>query len=183
MRHPALFLDRDGVINEEVGFLHRPEEVWFVPGIFSLMLTAQKLGYRLVVVTNQSGIGRGFYSEEDFQALMRWMGEELAREGITIDRIYHCPHHPEGVGVYRRECDDRKPGPGMFLRAGKDLNLDLSASILVGDRLSDMQAGKAAGLRKCFLFSATDNAATPDYRPVSHLYIVEEALRATAAES
>ena len=102
MRERALFLDRDGVVNEEVGYLHRAEEVRFVDGIFSLCLTAAALGYRLIVVTNQAGIARGFYSEEDFEVLMEFMRGELLAEGVTLDAVYYCPFHPEhGVEIGR----------------------------------------------------------------------------------
>src|ERR1700761_8858535 len=118
IRPRALFLDRDGVVNVEVGYLHRIEDVQFVPGIVSLCQTAMKLGYRLVVVTNQAGIARGFYTEDDFFTLMEWMRAELRREGVEFDAVYHCPYHPEhGVGQYRREHEDRKPGIGMLRRA------------------------------------------------------------------
>ena len=156
-RRPALFLDRDGVINEESGYLIHPRDVRFVPGLFPLLRSAQTLGYQLVVVTNQSGIARGFYTEADFHALMNWMRGELGREQITLDAIYFCPFHPEhGEGHYRREHPDRKPGPGMLLRAATDLSLDLGQSLLVGDRCSDIAAANAAGLRQAFLLEGTE---------------------------
>ncbi len=111
MRERALFLDRDGVVNEEVGYLHRADEVRFVDGIFSLCRTAAGLGYRLIVVTNQAGIARGFYSEEDFEALMEFMRVELRAEGVELDAVYYCPFHPEhGVGRYKQEHEDRSGG-------------------------------------------------------------------------
>jgi len=153
----ALFLDRDGVVNEEVGYLHHSEDVRWVAGIVTLCRTAQSLGYKLVVVTNQSGIARGLYSEEQFQLLMSWMRAELARHGIALDAVYHCPYHPEhGVGEYKCEHEDRKPSPGMLLRAARDLHLELSHSILVGDRCSDLGAAQAAGLRQAFLLAGTE---------------------------
>ncbi len=154
---PALFLDRDGVINEEVGYLHRPEDVRWVEGIVPLCRTARALGYALVVVTNQSGIARGLYSTEDFEKLMNWMRTELKVRGVVLDAVYHCPFHPEhGVGEWRREHEDRKPGPGMLFRAARDLKLDLKASLLVGDRCSDIAAANAAGLPRAFLLSGTE---------------------------
>lgn len=143
----AFFLDRDGVVNVEKDYVHRIEDFEFVDGIFELCRRALARGYELVVVTNQSGIGRGYYSEADFQALTSWMKERFADEGITIAAVYHCPYHPsEGVGEYRMESFDRKPNPGMLLRAAKDLDLALSASVMLGDRRSDMQAASAAGV-------------------------------------
>ena len=167
----ALFLDRDGVINEEIGYLSRPEDVRFVRGIFSLCRTAQRLGYAIVVVTNQSGIARGLYTEADFQALMAWMRSELAREGVSLDAAYHCPYHPEhGVGQYRREHPDRKPGPGMLLRGARDLGLTLQDSIMVGDRCSDVAAANAAGLRQAFLLRGTERGICPGaYLPIQTL--------------
>ena len=163
MRSRALFLDRDGVINHEVGYLHRAEHVRFVDGIFDLCRTARGLGYKLVVVTNQSGIARGLYSTEQFEALMQWMRAEFEREGAPLDAVYHCPFHPEhGVGEFRREHEDRKPGSGMLLRAAHDLGLDLRQSILVGDRCSDLAAAHAAGLRQAFLLSGTEPSPCPD---------------------
>ena len=158
----ALFLDRDGVINEEIGYLSRAEDVRFVPGLFSLGRTAIRLGYKLVVVTNQSGIARGLYSEADFQALMRWMRRELMEQQVILDAVYHCPFHPEhGVGEYRREHEDRKPGPGMLLRAARELGLDLAASVMIGDRCSDVAAANAAGLREALLLAGTEAKACP----------------------
>jgi len=153
----GLFLDRDGVINEEVGYLSKSDEVRFVPGIFSLCRTAQTLGYRLMVVTNQSGIARGFYTEADFDHLMDWMRGEFKREGITLDAVYFCPFHPEhGVGDYRQEHEDRKPGPGMLRRGAREFGINLAESVLVGDRCSDITAANAAGLRQAFLLAGTE---------------------------
>lgn len=155
----ALFLDRDGVINHEVGYLHKPEQVRWVPGIFTLCAAARDLGYQLVVVTNQAGIGRGLYSQADFDALTTWMQAEFAARQVPLAAVYHCPFHPEhGLGPYRREHEDRKPSPGMLLRAARDLALDLSRSLLVGDRCSDIAAANAAGLPHAFLLAGTEQA-------------------------
>ena len=148
---PALFLDRDGVINEEVGYLHRFEDVRFVPGIVRLLQTANRLGMPTCVVTNQAGIGRGLYTEEQFHEVMRCMRAALAAEDAALDAVYYSPFHPEhGVGVYRRESACRKPLPGMLLQAAAEHRLDLARSTMVGDRCSDMAAGAAAGCRTCF---------------------------------
>ncbi len=179
-KSPALFLDRDGVINEEVDYLWQPERVRFVPGIFALCRTAQSLGYKLVVVTNQSGIGRGLYSEADFHTLMEWMRSRFAHEAITLDAIYFCPFHPvHGVGMYQREHEDRKPGAGMLLRAAEDNGLALGESILVGDRCTDIAAAKAAGLRQAFLLAGTEDGPCGDASiAVATLAAVEEWLMA-----
>ncbi|MBT1063459.1 D-glycero-beta-D-manno-heptose 1,7-bisphosphate 7-phosphatase [Bowmanella sp. Y26] len=143
----ALFLDRDGVINLDHGYVYRPQDFEFVEGIFALCQRFQHAGYRLVVVTNQSGIARGLYTEEDFALLTEWMKAEFAAKGISIDAVYFCPHHAEkGLGVYKRQCDCRKPAPGMLLDAAKALDIDLSASVMVGDKASDMQAATKAGV-------------------------------------
>jgi D-glycero-D-manno-heptose 1,7-bisphosphate phosphatase len=171
----ALFLDRDGVVNVEIGYLHRIEDVKFVPGIFSLCQTAMRLGYRLVVVTNQAGIARGFYSEADFEALMEWMRGELRVEGVELDAVYYCPYHPEhGIGEYRREHEDRKPGIGMLRRAVKEFGVSLEESVMVGDRCSDIAAANSAGLRQAFLVAGTEEAAcSGEYLPVETLEEVE----------
>jgi D-glycero-D-manno-heptose 1,7-bisphosphate phosphatase len=155
----ALFLDRDGVINAEVGYLYRAEDMRWVDGIFPLCRTALRLGYKLVVVTNQSGIARGLYTETDFHSLTDWMRSEFLAQDAPLDAVYFCPFHPEhGVGRYKREHQDRKPGPGMLLQAARDLSLDLAQSVLVGDRCSDIAAANAAGLRHAFLLRGTETA-------------------------
>ena len=181
----ALFLDRDGVLNEEVHYLHRIEDVRWMPGIVPLCLTAQSLGYKLVVVTNQAGIGRGLYTLSQFDVLMHWMRAELAAQGVTLDAVYHCAFHPEhGVGEYKREHEDRKPAPGMLLRAARDLELDLGESIMVGDRCSDIVAANAAGVRRAFLIAGTeDTRCESPHEPVRALADVEEWLRTAAASS
>jgi D-glycero-D-manno-heptose 1,7-bisphosphate phosphatase len=175
MRARALFLDRDGVVNEEVGYLHRPREVRFVDGIFSLCRTAARLGYRLIVVTNQAGIARGYYSEEDFDALMEFMRGALRAEGVELDAVYYCPFHPEhGVGKYKQEHEDRKPGTGMLRRGAREFGVELSESVLVGDRCSDVGAANAAGLRQAFLISGTEAAGCGgEYLAVDSLAEVE----------
>lgn len=143
----ALFLDRDGVINVEKNYVHRIEEFEFVEGIFDLCRTAAQRGMLIVVVTNQAGIGRGYYSEAQFFRLTDWMRLRFAEEHAPIGAVYFCPYHPEcGIGEYRKDSYDRKPNPGMILRARDELQLDLSRSILVGDKATDILAGKAAGV-------------------------------------
>jgi D-glycero-D-manno-heptose 1,7-bisphosphate phosphatase len=172
----ALFLDRDGVVNEEVGYLHRANEVRFVDGIFSLCRTAAGLGYRLIVVTNQAGIARGYYTEADFETLMEFMRGELRAEGVELDAVYYCPFHPEhGVGKYKKEHEDRKPGTGMLRRGAREFGVELSESVLVGDRCSDVGAANAAGLRQAFLIRGTEAARCGgDYVMVESLAEVEQ---------
>lgn len=150
----ALFLDRDGVINVDHGYVCRPEEFEFIDGIFDLCRHAKALGYLLVVVTNQAGIGRGYYTEDDFARLTEWMCSVFKEEAAPIDRVYFCPTHPEhGIGRYKLDSPMRKPGPGMLLQARDELGIDLGASIFLGDKATDMQAGQAAGVGRLVLFS------------------------------
>ncbi len=144
---PALFLDRDGVINVNHGYVHTAEATEFIDGIFELVARARAAGRVVVVVTNQAGIGRGYYTEAQFLAYTAWMQGVFAERGAPIDRVYFCPDHPKhGLGIYRRDTLMRKPGPGMLLLAAQELGLDLAASLLVGDTESDIEAGRAAGL-------------------------------------
>lgn len=159
-RRRALFLDRDGVINVEKNYVYRIEDFEFLPGIFDLCATARQLDMRLVVITNQAGIGRGYYSEADFQRLTEWMLGEFHLRGIDIDRVYHCPYHPTaGVGAYRRDSFDRKPNPGMILRARDELGLELEGSVLIGDKGSDIAAGRAAGVGHLLLLQPSSDQA------------------------
>jgi D-glycero-D-manno-heptose 1,7-bisphosphate phosphatase len=175
----ALFLDRDGVINEEVNYLWRREDVRFVPGIFALCRTAKSLSYQIVIATNQAGIGRGMYTEQDFHSLMDWMRSEFAHESVSLDAIYFSPWHPEkGVGEYRREHEDRKPGTGMLRRAAADLGISLQESIMVGDRCTDVAAANAAGLRQAFLIAGTETTCPGNFIPVTTLSEVEAWLSA-----
>jgi D-glycero-D-manno-heptose 1,7-bisphosphate phosphatase len=148
VRGPALFLDRDGVVNVDHGYVHRVDQFEFLPGIFELArFVAQDLRWPIVVVSNQSGIGRGLFDEAAYAALTAWMCERFQEQQAPIARAYHCPYHPEhGVGDYRCDHDWRKPKPGMILQAAADLDLDLSCSVLIGDRLSDIEAAAAAGI-------------------------------------
>ncbi len=143
----ALFLDRDGVINEDTGFICRPEEFHILPGVFDGCRAAREAGYLLIVVTNQSGIGRGLYTEADFHRLTRWMCGAFDAAGAALTDVYFAPTHPTlGVGAYRRESDDRKPGAGMLYRARAEHGIDLGVSALIGDRETDIAAAIAAGL-------------------------------------
>jgi D-glycero-D-manno-heptose 1,7-bisphosphate phosphatase len=157
----AAFLDRDGVINIDRGYVYRPEEFEFVDGVFEGTSTLQRLGLALVIISNQSGIGRGLYSEADLDVLNRWMQRQFEQRAIRIEGVFHCPHHPtEAIGHYRLACDCRKPAPGMLFRAARELNLDLQRSVLFGDRASDLQAAANAGVPLRYLLG-TDGLSRP----------------------
>jgi len=148
----AVFLDRDGVINVDRGYTHRVEDFQFVPGSPEAMALLQAAGWRLVVVTNQSGIARGLFASEDYERFTAHLRAQLQARGVHLDAVFHCPHLPDAaVAAYRQACGCRKPGPDMLLRAASELTLDIAGSVIVGDRLSDVQAGRAAGVGRCVL--------------------------------
>lgn len=148
----ALFLDRDGVIVRDVGFPHKKEHLNLCDGIVHLLLKAQSLGYRLIVVTNQSGLARGLFSIEEYEKFSKDLSDLLHHNGVHDLKTYYCPHHIEGViKKWAVDCNCRKPNPGLINRAARELNISKSASILIGDRLSDLQAASAAGLGRYYL--------------------------------
>ncbi|TKB43083.1 D-glycero-beta-D-manno-heptose 1,7-bisphosphate 7-phosphatase [Thalassotalea mangrovi] len=150
----ALFLDRDGIINIDHGYVSKIESFDFNPGIFELCYAAQQKGYLLIVITNQSGIGRGKYTEQDFQVLTEWMKGKFSEQQITINDVFYCPHHPTNAKPpYLQDCQCRKPGPGMIVDAAKRHNIDLSQSIFLGDKSSDMEAAQAANVSTRILLS------------------------------
>jgi len=145
---PAVFLDRDGTLNEEVDYLCRPEDLAMIPGAAAAVAKLNARGVPVVVVTNQSGIGRGKYGWADFAAVMSRMGTLLALENAWIDAVYASPHHELGQGEYAvADHPDRKPNPGMLMRAAEEYGLDLSRSWMVGDKAVDLEAGRRAGCR------------------------------------
>ena len=154
MNTRAAFLDRDGIINKDSGYVHKWTDFVFEDGIFDLLTELQQQHYALIVITNQSGIARGFYSEEDLLRLHQKMVNEFLRKGIIISEISYCPHHIHGkVLEYAVTCQCRKPKPGMILNAATKLDLDLKKSIVIGDNISDMDAGRQAGVKDNFLVS------------------------------
>jgi D-glycero-D-manno-heptose 1,7-bisphosphate phosphatase len=152
LSHKAAFIDRDGVINVESGYAYRVEDFVFLPGAIEGLQRLQAAGYLLVVITNQSGIARGLYTEADYLRLTAYMQQRLLAAGVQLSGVEYCPHLPDAeIARYRRECDCRKPLPGMLQRAAAALNIDMAASILVGDRATDIQAGRSAGVGRCWL--------------------------------
>lgn len=147
MSNKAVFLDRDGVINIDAGYVSHSDDFEFIEGVFEACEQIKAKGYQLVIITNQSGIGRGYYTEDQFTSLTEWMDWSFADKGVELDGIYFCPHHPvDGLGDYKQDCQCRKPQPGMILTAAEHLSLDLSQCYLVGDKESDIQAGINAGI-------------------------------------
>ena len=143
----AVFLDRDGVINLDTGHVGNIQDFVLIAGVVDAMRLLQNSGLKLIVATNQSGIARGYYSEADFLRLTEHMRDRFGEFGITIDGVYYCPHHPEfSLEEESRNCSCRKPKPGMIVRACDELVLDPKTSFLVGDKMSDILAGKAAGI-------------------------------------
>lgn len=146
---PAIFLDRDGTINVDHGYVSEIDNFEFIDGVIDAMRELKRMGFALVLVTNQSGIARGMFSEDQFMQLTEWMDWSLADRDVDLDGIYFCPHHPEAiVEELRQSCDCRKPEPGMLLTAQQELNIDMASSYMVGDKIEDMQAAKAAGVGK-----------------------------------
>lgn len=142
MKKKAMFLDRDGVINVEKNYVHKIEDFEFIDGVFESLGYFQQQGYLLIIITNQAGIGRGYYSEKDFYILNNWMLKQFELQGIKISKVYFSPYHPtHGIGVYKKDSFCRKPNPGLILQAQRDFQLDLSKSILVGDKETDIEAG------------------------------------------
>lgn len=172
---PAAFLDRDGTLNVDVGYPDSLEKIALIPGAVEAVRLLNRAGYRVVVVSNQSGVARGYFNEARVEEINRGVAEMFAREGARIDGFYYCPHLPEAeVARYRRECDCRKPAPGMLRQAAREMPLDLSRSLIIGDKYSDIAAGKALGLRAILVrtgegarqharYGADDAVPQPDY--------------------
>ncbi len=155
MAVPAAFLDRDGVINEDLGYVSDWDSFHFLPGAIDGMRLLNEVGLSLIIVTNQSGIARGYYTEQDFHFLMARVSEKLLEEGVRVKHIYYCPHLPDAtVPQYKMVCDCRKPGPGMIKRAAREHDLDLQRSIMVGDKMSDMHAAESAGISERYLITS-----------------------------
>ena len=145
---PAAFLDRDGVLNRDLGYVWRREDFHWLPGAERAVKRLNDAGYLVFVVSNQAGVARGLYRPEDVEVLHRWVNGELGKSGAHIDAFYYCPHHPsEGQGAYRVACDCRKPAPGMLLRAMREWPVDRAASFMIGDKAIDLEAAAAAGVR------------------------------------
>ncbi|MDU4961123.1 MAG: D-glycero-beta-D-manno-heptose 1,7-bisphosphate 7-phosphatase [Sporomusaceae bacterium] len=150
---PAVFLDRDGTINVERNYLYKISEFEFEYQAISAISLLNQAGYKVIVITNQAGIGRGYYHESDVEQLHSWMNQELQKYGAHIDGFYYCPHHPDGIGVYQKRCACRKPGIALIEQAVNDFNIDIETSFFIGDRETDMVAGEKAGLRSILVLT------------------------------
>jgi D-glycero-D-manno-heptose 1,7-bisphosphate phosphatase len=169
----ALFLDRDGVINRDHGYTHKVADLEFMPGVFELIQRATAANVDVFVVTNQAGIARGFYDEDAMHEFNDAIAKEVRQRSGEIKRFYFCPHHVDGVREgYSYPCSNRKPKPGMLLRAQQDFDIDLKESVIVGDRESDIEAGRNAGLKAGYLFVEAAESSNPDY--VAKGYVVSK---------
>ena len=149
---PAVFLDRDGTINLDKGYFYRPEDFEFEDGAVEAIRQLNQAGYKIFVVSNQAGIALGHFSEAQVETLHGWLAAELAKQEACIDGFYYCPHHAQlGVGQYKTVCECRKPAPGLLLKAADEWQVDLGRSFMVGDHNSDVEAGRAAGVRSIFV--------------------------------
>jgi D-glycero-D-manno-heptose 1,7-bisphosphate phosphatase len=167
----AAFLDRDGVINIDHGYLYQPEQFDFIDGVFDACRHLQNLGYLLIVVTNQSGIARGYYTEHQFALLTSWMKQQFTAQGIKIDAVYYCPHHLEkGQNPYNIDCDCRKPRPGMFNQAIREYGIDPSHSLMLGDKAADMQAATAAGVARKVLVLSGQTLSDDDKQQADEIW-------------
>jgi D-glycero-D-manno-heptose 1,7-bisphosphate phosphatase len=165
MKYPALFIDRDGTLVQPGHYPSRPEQLRLYDDIGPELRSLQQAGFRLIVITNQAGIARGYFTEDDLRLMHNHLTHELEQLGVSLDAIYHCPHHPAGaIPELAVRCDCRKPQPGMLLRAAADLDLDLLSSWFVGDILDDIEAGNRAGCRTILVDLATEKSPEQDIR-------------------
>lgn len=183
MKKRGLFLDRDGVVNVNHGYVHTIDDFQFIDGIFDLTRMAYEKNYVICIVTNQAGIGRGYYSEEEFNILTDWMCARFRMEGSLISKVYYSPYHPiYGIGKYKKDDCSRKPHPGMLLDAISEFNIDPTLSILIGDKVTDIQAGIAASIGTNIYLGEADTSkhlSIPHYIRISNLseaksYLMDE---------
>lgn len=175
---PALFLDRDGVINVDHGYVGNCDRFEFMPDIFELVRYARQMGYLPIVVTNQSGIARGLFTQNDYYKLTEWMCSRFNENGAQLEAVYHCPYHPEAkIECWRADHEWRKPRPGMLLAAARDLSIDLPASMMVGDNLSDVEAGRAAGVGSLTLLSEKRCSVPKSVNVATSLIEVKDIIR------
>lgn len=176
MVQKALILDRDGVINVDHGYVYKQEEFQFIDGIFELTSLAISKGYIIIVITNQAGIGRGFYSVKDFELLTNWMCKKFAEEKVPITKVYYSPFHPlYGIGEYKKDDESRKPRPGMIRQAVNEFHLNLSESVLIGDKRTDIEAGQSAGVGTNILYIGNSDDTPETMLNCQTIYTLNEA--------
>jgi D-glycero-D-manno-heptose 1,7-bisphosphate phosphatase len=174
-KNMAVFLDRDGTINEEVGYIDSLDKLKIIPSAFEAIRLINESGMKVVVISNQAGVARGLFTEEFVRTTNNYVQNILGQQGAYINNFYYCPHHPtEGEEPYRQACDCRKPAPGMLIKAAQDLNIDLKVSYLVGDRFLDIEAARKAGVKgilvktgygRTLLQDDGPDKATPENKP------------------
>jgi len=164
MANRCVFLDRDGTINEEVNYLSHPEQLRLITGAAEAIKSLNRAGFKVVVVTNQAGVARGYFTEQTVREIHEALEKMLDEQGARVDAIYYCPHHPAaGIGVYRQDCNCRKPNPGMLEKAAAELNIDLNESFVVGDKISDLEAGLAMGCRNILVQTGYGPESTNEF--------------------
>ena len=166
MSKPAVFIDRDGTINVEKNYLHRYEDWEWTPGAINAIKVLNDAGFLVIVVTNQAGVARGMYGEDDILRLHEQVDRELASHGAHVDGYYYCPHHPDHGET--RECECRKPEPGMLLEAQRDHDIDMNSSYMIGDKLSDVEAGMAAHVKSILVTTGYGAEAAAKLPPDAH---------------
>lgn len=165
----AVFLDRDGTVNVEKEYLYQVKDFEFIAGVPEAIALFKEHGYSVVIVTNQSGVARGYYTEDDVEALHRHIARELAHHGTAVDAWLYCPHHPDGRGSYALPCSCRKPLPGMLTEAARRYDIDLEQSVMIGDKCADIEAGYAAGCRSILVrtgYGSQEEGNIPPQTPV-----------------
>ena len=184
-RAKGAFIDRDGVIIKERGYAYRLEDLALLPGSAAGLRALQSAGYKLIVVTNQSGIARGLYTEADYLAFTAHMQATLAAEGVRLDAVEYCPHLPDAAVLrYRQVCECRKPRPAMLERAAARLGVDMAGSVLIGDRRTDIEAGRAAGVGRCFLVRSGESVGARDETLADGVYAdLAECVRALLGDA
>jgi D-glycero-D-manno-heptose 1,7-bisphosphate phosphatase len=178
----AVFLDRDGTVNEEVGYLSQPENIRILPDVPNAIRLLKEAGYKVLVITNQSGVARGYYTEDDVQLINKKINEQLMQSGASIDGFFYCPHHPDGIiAKYSYTCKCRKPESGMILEAADKFSLDLTKSFIIGDKLSDLQMAESLGARAVLVLTGYGEREKEKYRNNSSFvihYIAKDLLNA-----
>ena len=179
--NPAIFLDRDGTINEDIGYVSRPEDLIIYPWAAEAIRLVNESGMKALVITNQSGIARGLYTEQTLHDIHGRLRDQLARDGAQVDGIYYCPHHPRiGDDRYRQFCDCRKPNPGMLLQAAREHSVDLSCSFVIGDKSSDMNLATNAGAKGVLVLTGygRETRADGDRWPCNRELVADNLLEA-----